>query len=192
MPKEVSYLMRHRIAEPLEGFVVLMPAAPYRSVYRDCAPLYFGPHLNNGICRFSARYAFVFRVRKLMRTCHNGRCTACRYAMPILLSELQGERHGICSWVRPAVVSAGRRGQQKCRREDDRKEEASHALHAEADGRPALPPKRVILGEAAGEPGVRRDSPLRALLPMKTYALARAWADYAATYTHHRSSGPLR
>jgi hypothetical protein len=172
MAKEVSYLMRHRIAEPLEGFIILMPATPYRSVYRDCATLYFGPHLNNRICRFGARYAFVGRVGKLMRACHNRRCTACRHAMPILLGELQRERHGICSWARPAVVSAGRRGQQKRRREDDRKEEASHALHAEADGRPALPPERVILGGAAGEPGVRWGSPLRALLPMKTYALA--------------------
>lgn len=64
MPKEVSYLMRHRIAEPLEGFIILMPVTPYRRVYRDFALLYFGPHLNNGICWFSARYAFVVRVGK--------------------------------------------------------------------------------------------------------------------------------
>jgi hypothetical protein len=142
--------MRHRIAEPLEGFIILMPATPYRSVYRDCAILYFSPHLNNGICWFGARYAFVVRVGELMRTCHNCRCTTCRYTVPILLGELQRERHGICSWARSAVVSAGRRGQQKRRCEDDREEEASHVLHAEADGRPSSSSQEGDLGGSGG------------------------------------------
>jgi DNA-binding NarL/FixJ family response regulator len=70
--------------------------------------------------------------------------------------------------VRPsAALGAGRRRQDERRCKD--------ALQAEAGSRPALPPRRVILGGVTGEPGVRWSSPWRSLLPMKTYAPAYLW-----------------
>jgi hypothetical protein len=53
--------------------------------------------------------------------------------------------------ARPAAVSAGRRGQEKRRCEDDSEEETGHTLHARASRRLALPLARVILGGATGE-----------------------------------------
>jgi DNA-binding NarL/FixJ family response regulator len=52
--------------------------------------------------------------------------------------------------VRQAGVSTGRRRQEQRRCEDDRKQETSHAFHAEAVGRPVLPPQQVILGGGTG------------------------------------------
>ena len=151
MTEEVSDLMRHRVTKPLEVFIIQMPAWPQRGVDRDRALLYFGPHLDNGIFRFRARHSFVVGIGKLMSTRQNRRCAAFWDAMPVPLGEPQRQRHGIRGWVPYRLVSSSRCGQEQRRREDDREQQTSHALHAEDSRGMVLSSCGVILGVVVGE-----------------------------------------
>src|SRR6202034_460299 len=81
--EQVPYLVGHRVAKPLEGFIVLTPAWPEGGVDRDRALLHFSPHLDNGIRWFGTRDGFVVGVGQLMGAGHDRRSpqagTPCQY-----------------------------------------------------------------------------------------------------------------